>query len=186
MGKAFQALTPEHIVEINRRLIREFGGIFYEAGDNLLFPDSLDHVLAEIQGVLFGQELYPTAVRKTAVLCQRIVQGHIFRDGNKRTGMEVCRLTLDINGITMMMDDEVITMAVMIAEGKVRYEELVSWLEKRVQERIASSGGTANVTQTIMGMNLSADSPWQAHGGPTTNAREPCRVLFSLSGFMIA
>jgi hypothetical protein len=77
-------------------------------------------------------------------------------------------------------------MAVMIAEGKVRYEELVSWLEKRVQERIASSGGTANVTQTIMGMNLSADSPWQAHGGPTTNAREPCRVLFSLSGFMIA
>jgi hypothetical protein len=59
MVGALQVLTFDEIVEINRRMINEFGGIFFSGDDNLASPCSFSHLLEEIQGSLYGQELYP-------------------------------------------------------------------------------------------------------------------------------
>ncbi len=134
MAGTEQTLTVAQIAEINRRMIEEFGG-FFAGKDNLANPGSLEHVLAAIQGSLFGQELYPTLIEKAAVIGWRIIVGHVFHDGNKRTGMEACRLFLDLNGHDMRIDSEVIDMALSLARGEATFVEFAAWVERRTTAR---------------------------------------------------
>jgi death on curing protein len=135
MGGTIQILTVEDIGEINRRMISEFGGIFFMGDENLANPGSLEHLLDEIQGFLFEQELYPDIFDKAALIAHRIIVGHIFHDGNKRTGMEACRLFLEINGYDMRMDNEVVNVALQIATHEIQFDEISSWLRDRTHQR---------------------------------------------------
>ncbi len=135
MDRAGKALKLADILEINRRMIQAFGGIFFEGDDNLANPGSLEYILEAIQGSLFGYDLYPTLVEKAAAVAWRIITAHVFHDGNKRTGMEACRLLLDINGYVMQIDVEVVNVAVQIASGELGFADFVQWLEARVQRR---------------------------------------------------
>jgi death-on-curing protein len=137
MGGTGETLTLERIMTINRRLISEFGGIFFEGDNNLANPGSLDHVLAAIDGTLFGQELYTTLYEKAAAIGWRIIVGHVFHDGNKRTGMEACRLYLDLNGYDMRIDQEVVAMALKIATREIELADFVAWIEQRTTQRPA-------------------------------------------------
>jgi death-on-curing protein len=112
-------------------MITEFGGIFFKGNHNLVNPGSLEHVLEEIQGSFFGHEPYPTLVEKAAAICWRIIVNHVFHDGNKRTGMEACRLFLELNGYAMRIDFEVVDMALRIATREVQFPEFVQWVEQR-------------------------------------------------------
>jgi death-on-curing protein len=131
MVGAVQVLTVEEIVEVNRRMIAEFGGIFFVGDKNLANPGSLEHVLEEIQGSLFGHVAYPSLIEKAAAIAWRIITRHVFHDGNKRTGMEVCRLFLEMNGYTMRIDMDVVTTALRIAKNEVGFEAYVGWLNSR-------------------------------------------------------
>jgi len=73
-----KTLTIADVVEINRRMITRFGGIFFEGDDNLAQRGSLEYVLAEIHGSLYGQELYPDIFQKAGLISWRIIIGHIF------------------------------------------------------------------------------------------------------------
>jgi death-on-curing protein len=119
---------------INRRMILASGG-FYVDDDNLMNPGSLAYALEAIQVSVYGHEFYPTLLEKAAFLGWRIMKGHVFHDGNKRTGMESCRLMLDINGYDMKIDREVVTMAIGICTGRIAFPEFLRWLEDRVARR---------------------------------------------------
>lgn len=134
IGKTIKFLTLEEVVEINRQLVLTYGGLYTEGDKNLANSGSLEYNLMMIQSS-FCYTLYPTLIEKAAVLAWRIISGHIFHDGNKRTGMEVCRLMLDINGYTMKIDREIINIAVQICTHEITFEEFVEWLKNRVSER---------------------------------------------------
>lgn len=125
-------LQFSEIVLINRRMISEWGG-YSESEDNLLNPGSLEYVLDAIQGSLFGQDRYPTLIDKAAAVAWYVITGHVFHNGNKRTGMGACRSLLEANGYTMRIDWEVKDIAFRIAEGQLSFPELVDWLERRVE-----------------------------------------------------
>lgn len=112
-------------------MISQFGGIFFAADRNLAKAGSLEHTLEEIRAPLFGQELYPTLIEKAALIGWRIIAGHIFHDGNKRTGMEACHLFLAINGYTMLIDFEIVEMAISVAKGETKLPEFTKWVEER-------------------------------------------------------
>jgi death on curing protein len=131
MDGTCQVLTIDEIVSINRKLISKFGGMFFEVDDNLRSPGSLEFVLDEIQGSLFGVERFPTVIQKCAVLGWRIIEGHIFHDGNKRTGIETCRAMLEENSYIMRIDEEVITKAIEVASASVTIEAFCTWVEER-------------------------------------------------------
>jgi len=95
-------------VAVNRSLVDTFGGFYSEADQNLVNPGSLEYALQAIQGLPFGQDPYPTLIEKAAALCWRIITNHVFYDGNKRTGMEVCRQLLELNGHVMRIDRAVV------------------------------------------------------------------------------
>ena len=129
-----KTLTVPDVIEINRRMTAHFGGIFFDGDDNLANRGSLEYVLAEIHGSLYELELYPDVFQKAGLIAWRIITGHIFHDGNKRTGMESCRLFLELNGYTLRMDMEIVDMALRIATHEISFEEFVEWLRNRSRE----------------------------------------------------
>ncbi|MCH8877785.1 MAG: type II toxin-antitoxin system death-on-curing family toxin, partial [Chloroflexi bacterium] len=56
----------------------------------------------------------------------------LFTDGNKRTGIESCRILLEINGYSMTIDDETIDVAVRIAKGETEFPIFLDWIRGKV------------------------------------------------------
>lgn len=65
--------------------------------ENLLNPAGLEYAITAPFQVIFGQEAYPSIPDKAAVYLFTIVSGHLFQDGNKRTGLTVALLFLLVN-----------------------------------------------------------------------------------------
>jgi death-on-curing protein len=128
--------TRKTIIKINRRHIKESGGI-YLGHDNLNNSDSLEWVLEAIQYPLFGVDNYPTLAEKAAILAWVIIDGHVFHDGNKRTGMSALLFFIQRNGFLLnVTDDELVEVALQIAgertEGDYTCEEFVQWVRNKL------------------------------------------------------
>lgn len=133
------------IIQINKDMIDRFKGASFQGPDNLRDPGSLSYILEAIQFPIQGQHLYPTIFEKAAALGHRIIRGHVFHDGCKRTGSEAMRLFLAFNGYYLPTDKETIKKALDIAEGRVTVKDLAEWLQARaipMEWREESSSGT--------------------------------------------
>ncbi len=93
-------LTKENIVQFNELTVQKHGGSFVPPG-NFLNESSLDFMLEAVNAEVFGEKMYPTISDKAAFYMFSIVTGHIFQDGNKRTGLGAARLFLRLNGVRM-------------------------------------------------------------------------------------
>ena len=94
-----------------------------------LLDESRLHYLVEAVGGTFGDtELYPTLPQKAAVYAHHIITGHIFMDGNKRTGLNCAILFLEFNGCTLRLDldDSLIDLGFKIADGTITDIELIA------------------------------------------------------------
>lgn len=76
-----------------------------------------------------GQELYPTVEEKGARLCCSLISNHAFVDGNKRIGMLVLLVFLEVNGVNIRpTNEEVARVGLAVAAGEMRYRELLEWV----------------------------------------------------------
>jgi death-on-curing protein len=121
--------TLEDIVKHNRQHLKAVG--------HLKERGSLEWVLDAIQHPIFGVDRYPTLVEKAAKLTWTIIHGHVFWDGNKRTGMSVLYAFLRWNGYRLnATDEETVEIALRVAgartEGDYTYEEFVQWVRDRI------------------------------------------------------
>jgi len=102
-----------------------YGGRYVEANNNLSNTSSLEYILEAIQYPIYGVDKYPSLIDKAAALAWWIIEGHIFIDGNKRTGMQAAIEFLEINGAITQFDTEsIVTIAIEIASGIHSVEEL--------------------------------------------------------------
>ncbi len=113
-------------------MISRFGGIFFSGDDNLANPGALDYILEATRGSLYDRDLYPTALEKAAAISWHIIQGHIFHDGNKRTGVETCRMILELNGIKIAVDKKFARVAIKIAKGDMSFANYLKWLSEKI------------------------------------------------------
>ena len=91
----------------------------------------LDSAIESAYQTFGGEELYPTKEEKGARLGFNLVSNHAFVDGNKRIGLLVMLSFLAINGINMKYtDEELVEIGLSLADGKMTYEELLSWIIK--------------------------------------------------------
>lgn len=76
-----------------------------------------------------GEELYPTKEEKAAKLGYSLVSNHAFLDGNKRIGVYVMLSFLEMNGIRIHCEDaELIRVGLSLADGSMKYEDLLQWI----------------------------------------------------------
>lgn len=95
--------------------------------DNGLLESALENCFATFNGV----ELYPTKEEKGARLGYSLISNHAFVDGNTRIGVYIMLSFLELNGIKIdATNDEVVAIGISIANGKMKYEELLDWVNK--------------------------------------------------------
>lgn len=91
----------------------------------------LDSAINSVYQTFDGVELYPSKEEKGARLGFCLVSNHAFVDGNKRIGLLVMLSFLAINGIKMKYtDDELIEIGLALADGKMKYEDLLNWIKE--------------------------------------------------------
>jgi death-on-curing protein len=69
---------------------------------------------------VFGADAYPALAGKAAALLHSIVANHALVDGNKRLGWLATVVFLDLNGLSVLIDDEAaFGLVIGVAEGRL-------------------------------------------------------------------
>lgn len=94
-------------------------------------PGQVESAVAAVTDGHFGR--VPGSVHATAaLLCRRLVAGHPFVDGNKRTGLNTAVLLCAGNGVFLDYDDEptrTLLKRIAVDESSVGAEEVTAFLE---------------------------------------------------------
>jgi death-on-curing protein len=124
-----QALTPQQVLYLHAELVRETGG---EPGVRDL--GLLLSALARPQAAFEGRDLYPDLFAKTAALLHSLVENHAFVDGNKRIGLAVAGLTLELNGLRLSAGQrEAADFVLAVARGEQDVDAIAAWLRRHSQ-----------------------------------------------------
>ena len=80
-----------------------------------------------------GDELHPGIIDKAAQLAYGLAKNHGFVDGNKRTAVHAMLMLLLINDIRLDYEqNELVELAVNIAEGMLKPNEIAQWIESKL------------------------------------------------------
>ena len=123
-----EALSIRWIMTVHVRLVREFGGSLGVREVGLVDSARLRPLAS------FGGELvYKTPFTRAGVLWLGLIQNHGFVDGNKRTATATMARWLVVEGYRLRSGrDELVEMAVAIAEKRVEVEQVADWLTHHV------------------------------------------------------
>ena len=121
-------LTSADLIAIHELLLSEFGGMrgITEAGFGRLAAAA-----ATPRASMFGEDIYVGVGAKAAALCQAIVRGHPFSDGNKRVALVALGVALALNDARLTAtNDQAYTTIMALARGELGREQLVAWVEE--------------------------------------------------------
>ncbi|WP_461247149.1 type II toxin-antitoxin system death-on-curing family toxin [Treponema sp. R6D11] len=117
-------LSVETIIALHGELIAQSGGI-----DGVRDAHLLDQSANSPFHTFGGQNLYPTLQAMAAHLAFSLIKNHPFIDGNKRIGILVMMVFLDINGHPITCtDDELIKLGLGLADGSITETDLLDWI----------------------------------------------------------
>ena len=130
----FVLLTIDDVVAIHDYVLddHELQGL---AGDKFL-----DGALGRVENRLkYG--LITDVFELAASCAAAISQAHCFNDGNKRTAFQVMDVVLDLHGVQMAWDTEVIGQKmVLLAQSKQDDAGFADWLRQQAYQSAESSG----------------------------------------------
>ena len=119
-------LNTKQIIMLHDVLVEETGGALGLKDEGLL--ESAANAPFATFG---GNDLYYTLQQKGARLGFGLIKDHAFADGNKRIGILAMLTFLEINGINLTYtDDELITIGLDLAAGKMTESQLLRWTLK--------------------------------------------------------
>ena len=74
-------------------------------------------------------DLYSEILDKASQLCYSLIENHPFTDGNKRIGVHLTLLFLNINNIELSYTQkDLIEFGLNVASGKMAREDIKQWL----------------------------------------------------------
>ena len=112
------------VLLLYKYLMETTGGTIGIRDENLL-ESALTSPFASFAGVDF----YPDKEMKAARLGFSLISNHAFIDGNKRIGIYIMLSFLTVNGIRLnYTDEEIIKLGLSVADGKMKYEDLLNWI----------------------------------------------------------
>ncbi len=117
-------ISFEQTLLVHRYLIEVSGGM-----DGLRDQASLESALNAPFQTFEGEDLYPGKERKAAALCFGLIKNHPFIDGNKRIGVHLCDVFLEINGIKLeYTDDDLVQLGLSVADGTWKIPDILAWI----------------------------------------------------------
>ena len=101
--------------------------------DSFIWKDKglIESSINNVYQSYFGVEKYPTIEEKAARLCYSFIKNHAFLDGNKRIGIYVMMVLLELNGISLnCSNDELTELGLKIADSSIGYSEILEFIYK--------------------------------------------------------
>ncbi|MBQ3489163.1 MAG: type II toxin-antitoxin system death-on-curing family toxin [Clostridia bacterium] len=119
-------LSQEKVLALHKMMTEETGGD-PNVRDLALLNSALESAFATFDGL----ELYPSVREKGARLGYALISNHAFVDGNKRIGMYILLIFLEVNGVFICPNnEEVARVGLAVASGEMKYEELLEWISR--------------------------------------------------------
>lgn len=119
-------LSKNQIKNLHTKLIQKTGGL-----DGIRDEGLFDSAISAPFQSFGDEELYPSIQDKAARLCFGLIKNHIFIDGNKRIGIYVMLVFLQLNGISINCNDkDLVELGIRIADGSINDIDIVTWIEK--------------------------------------------------------
>ena len=117
-------LTVEEIISMHEKLIERTGG-----SGGIRDIGLLESAVYSTESSFGDTEKYPTVEEKAARLMFSLVGNHAFIDGNKRIGVFVLLLTLNLNGIILNYSQrELIELGLSVADGTRKYSDILEFI----------------------------------------------------------
>ena len=117
-------LDTGDVLSLHKKMCKATGGI---AGvrDIGALESALYHAYATFE----GKDFYPTIEEKVARQVYGIIRNHPFLDGNKRTGLFVMLILLELNKIGLKFSQsELVKLGIGIAEGEADPQYIKKWI----------------------------------------------------------
>lgn len=127
-----QPVKYEFAVLLNRELCEQYGGT-----PGVRSPQGLAYACDIPRMTVFGQIAYPCLADSAAHMVESIVKGHVFTDGNKRTGWHIASLFCASNGYLLEPEypedgrDAVLALVV----GQWTVDQFASWVNGNLIRR---------------------------------------------------
>lgn len=119
-------LTERQVLFVHEMMIKATGGLDGTRDMGLLIS-ALNAPFQSFE----GKEVYPSLVSKAAAMCRSLISNHPFVDGNKRTGIHVMLIFLEINGVQPdYTQEELISLGLGIAAGNLDVDAIINWLSE--------------------------------------------------------
>ena len=117
-------LSKEKVLQLHTLLAKETGG-----SDGLRDEGLLESALLSAFSGFSGNAFYPTYEEKGARLGYALISNHAFLDGNKRIGVFVMLVFLEVNGMHLKCTNEEVTaVGLGVAAGTMNYNDLLAWV----------------------------------------------------------
>jgi death on curing protein len=117
-------LDTAQVLHLHNIMCKATGGL-PEIRDIGALESSLYHSYASFE----GKEFYPTVEEKAARQAYGIIRNHPFLDGNKRTGLFVMLVFLELNKVKLYFSQsELVELGIGIAEGKTDSKQIIKWI----------------------------------------------------------
>lgn len=115
----------DKVIALHKLTAQKTGG-----DDGLRDSALLDSAIQSVYATFDGNELYPSIEEKAARLCFNLISNHAFVDGNKRIGVLVALIFLEVNGISIFTtNDDVVSLGLGVASGKMKYDDVLNWIK---------------------------------------------------------
>ena len=132
-----KSLTADTITALHRLMTDASGG-----SHGLRDRGLLESAAASPYQAFGGVEAYPTLAEKAARLCYALVANHSFVDGNKRIGIFVMLVFLEVNGICLnCTNEDVVDFGLSVASGDMKYDEILEWINLDEQDEVYKAIG---------------------------------------------
>ncbi len=119
-------ITLEQLLVIHEDQI-----IRYEGKSGIRTLSLLESAILRPQSTFNGNELYVDLFEKAAALIHLLIRNHPFIDGNKRTGIVAGYVFLEINSISLnMQQKDVVKLALSISTEKMNINNIAALLQK--------------------------------------------------------
>jgi len=121
-------LPKDKILKYHKMQIDRFGGLHGLRDENVL-----DSALGSAFQTFDGKDLHETTIDKIASICHHLIANHAFVDGNKRIGVQVMLMLLDINHFKIRFNQtELVNLGLGIAAGNYKQPNIKEWIKKHL------------------------------------------------------